>query len=99
MPRKNLFPGRSKILPSREYSRKARRNNSGSGIGTSSAIAVLRRGGVNQGEGRVPLGGIHQMLNWDALDDGVRDFLFAGTEADGGHAHQAHGGHAVSGEG
>src|ERR1039458_3877514 len=98
MPRKNLFAGRSKILPSREYSRKARRNNSGNGIGTSSAIGGLRRGGVNQRERRVPLRRFHQVANRHPLHHRVRHFFFSRTEADGRNAHQSHRGHAVGAE-
>src|SRR5690349_2339243 len=83
-PRKNLLAGRSKILASCRYSRKARRSNSGSGIGTSSAMAAaVEHGEVRQRESRVKLSGLDQMKDGHPLDNAVRDILFARPEADG----------------
>src|ERR1017187_701162 len=97
-PRKNLLFGKSKILPSLRYSWNARRNSSGSGSGTSSAIGLLQCSHIGQREGRVELGRLHQVADRYALHHRVRHVFFARPEPNGGHAHQAHGTHAVGAE-
>src|SRR5581483_4456886 len=78
--RKNLLFGKSKILPSRSYSRTARRHNRGKGIGFSSATSSSCC--KDQRKCCVELRGCDQVCDRHALAHTVRHLFFTRPESD-----------------
>src|SRR3984885_6201436 len=72
------------------YSRKARRNSSGKGIGTSSAMALVHSLHIREREGGIEPRGLDEGADRHPLDPAVRHVFLTRAEANRGYSHDSH---------